>query len=137
MVVQSTAAADRVYEVAEEIKNRAQASGKFIVVQNSLSFDTPKVNLTIDRARAAALGVSVADIGNTLTLLVDENGISKFDREARAYDIITQVPQQFRNNWRASVRSSSARNPARWCRSRPWSRCRREAPRPRSSSSTS
>ncbi len=98
MVVQSTAAADRVYEVAEEIKNRAQASGKFIVVQNSLSFDTPKVNVTIDRARAAALGVSVADIGNTLTLLVGENGISKFDREARAYDIITQVPQQYRNN---------------------------------------
>ncbi|SHG38854.1 multidrug efflux pump [Kaistia soli DSM 19436] len=98
MVVQSTATADRVYDVAEEIKNRAQASGKFIVVQNSLSFDTPKVNLTIDRARAAALGVSVADIGNTLTLLVGENGISKFDREARAYDIITQVPQQYRNN---------------------------------------
>ncbi len=98
MVVQSTAAADRVYEVAEEIKNRAQGSGKFIVVQNSLSFDTPKVNVIIDRARAAALGVSVADIGNTLTLLVGENGISKFDREARAYDIITQVPQQYRNN---------------------------------------
>ncbi len=98
MVVQSTATADRVYEVAEEIKNRAQASGKFIVVQNSVSFDTPKVNVTIDRARAAALGVSVADIGNTLTLLVGENGISKFDREARAYDIITQVPQQYRNN---------------------------------------
>ncbi|MBN9027001.1 MAG: efflux RND transporter permease subunit, partial [Rhizobiales bacterium] len=97
-VVQSTEPADRVYAVAEEIKNRAMASGKFIVVQNSLSFDTPKVNVVIDRNRAAALGVSVSDIGNTLTLLVGENGISKFDREARAYDIITQVPQQFRNN---------------------------------------
>jgi len=74
------------------------ASGKFIVVQNSLSFDTPKVNVVIDRNRAAALGVSVAEIGNTLTLLVGENGISKFDREARAYDIITQVPERYRLN---------------------------------------
>ena len=97
-VVQSTEPADRVYAVAEEIKNRAMASGKFIVVQNSLSFDTPKVNVVIDRNRAAALGVSVAEIGNTLTLLVGENGISKFDREARAYDIITQVPERFRMN---------------------------------------
>ncbi|MCX5572342.1 efflux RND transporter permease subunit [Kaistia nematophila] len=97
-VVQSTEPADRVYAVAEEIKNRAMASGKFIVVQNSLSFDTPKVNVVIDRNRAAALGVSVSDIGNTLTLLVGENGISKFDREARAYDIITQVPQKYRLN---------------------------------------
>lgn len=98
MVIQSTDSAERVYEVAEQIKQRAQASGKFIVVQNSLSFDTPKVNVVIDRARAADIGVSVADIGNTLTLLVGENGISKFDREARAYDVITQVPQQWRNN---------------------------------------
>ncbi|WEK50549.1 MAG: efflux RND transporter permease subunit [Candidatus Kaistia colombiensis] len=97
-VVQSTEPADRVYAVAEEIKNRAMASGKFIVVQNSLSFDTPKVNVVIDRNRAAALGVAVSDIGNTLTLLVGENGISKFDREARAYDIITQVPQKYRLN---------------------------------------
>ncbi|BCP55098.1 acriflavine resistance protein B [Kaistia sp. 32K] len=97
-VVQSTEPADRVYAVAEEIKNRAMASGKFIVVQNSLSFDTPKVNVVIDRNRAAALGVSVAEIGNTLTLLVGENGISKFDREARAYDIITQVPEKYRLN---------------------------------------
>ncbi|MBN8998379.1 MAG: efflux RND transporter permease subunit, partial [Rhizobiales bacterium] len=98
MVVQSTAAADRVYEVAEQIKNRAMGSGKLIIVQDSLSFDTPKLNVTIDRARAAALGVSVAEIGNTLTLFVGENGISKFDREARAYDIITQVPQKYRQN---------------------------------------
>jgi multidrug efflux pump len=98
VVVQSTAAADRVYQVAETIKQRAMGSGKFIIVQNSLSFDTPKANVVIDRDRAAALGVSVADIGNTLTLLVGENGISKFDREARAYDIITQVPQQYRMN---------------------------------------
>ena len=97
-VVQSTEPADRVYAVAEEIKNRAMESGKFIVVQNSLSFDTPKVNVVIDRNRAAALGVSVAEIGNTLTLLVGENGISKFDREARAYDIITQVPEKYRLN---------------------------------------
>jgi multidrug efflux pump len=97
-VIQSTEPAERVYAVAEEIKNRAMQSGKFIVVQNSLSFDTPKVNVVIDRNRAAALGVSVAEIGNTLTLLVGENGISKFDREARAYDIITQVPQKYRLN---------------------------------------
>jgi multidrug efflux pump len=97
-VVQSTEPADRVYAVAEEIKNRAMQSGKFIVVQNSLSFDTPKVNVVIDRNRAAALGVSVAEIGNTLTLMVGENGISKFDREARAYDIITQVPERYRLN---------------------------------------
>ncbi len=97
-VIQSTNDATRVYEYAEQIKNKAMTSGKFIVVQDSLSFETPQVQVLIDRARAAALGVSVADIGNTLTLLVGGNSISKFDRDSRAYDVIPQVPQQYRMN---------------------------------------
>ena len=40
--------------MAEQIKNKAQASGRFIVVQNSMSYDTPQVTVTIDRDRAAA-----------------------------------------------------------------------------------
>lgn len=97
-VVQSTNDAERVFEVAEEIKNRAMQSGLFIVVQNSLAFETPKVRVLIDRDRAAALGVSIADIGNTLNILVGEGSVSKFDRDARAYDIIPQVPQKYRLN---------------------------------------
>ena len=97
-VVQSTESADRVYEQAEAIKGKAYASGKFIVVQDSVSFETPQVRVLIDRQRAAALGVSVADIGNTLTLLVGEASISKFDRDSRAYDVIPQVPQRYRFN---------------------------------------
>ena len=54
----STGDADQVFEVAEEIKNKAQASGRFIIVQNSLAFDAPQVTVTIDRDRAAALGLS-------------------------------------------------------------------------------
>ncbi len=97
-VIQSTNAADQVYEQAEAIKKQALASGKFIVVQDSLAFDKPQVQILIDRQRAAALGISVSDIANTLTLLVGDNGISKFSRDERAYDIIPQVPQRFRFN---------------------------------------
>jgi len=97
-VIQSTNDASRVYAYAEDIKKKAQASGKFIVVQDSISFETPQVEVLVDRQRAAALGVSVADIGNTLTLLVGENSVAKFDRDSRAYDIIPQVPQADRFN---------------------------------------
>src|SRR5690606_6447792 len=42
MVLQSIHAPERVAEIADEIRNRAMASGMFIVVQNSLSFDAPQ-----------------------------------------------------------------------------------------------
>ncbi len=97
-VIQSTRAADQVFEQAEAIKKKAMASGKFIVVQDSLAFDKPQVQVLIDRQRAAALGVSVSDIANTLTLLVGENQVSRFSLDERAYDIIPQVPQRYRYN---------------------------------------
>lgn len=98
IAIQSTGASDQVFEIAEEIKNKAQESGQFIVVQNSLSFNAPQTTIMIDRERASALGVAVSDIGTTLGLLTGGASISQFDRDSNSYDIITQVPDEYRNN---------------------------------------
>jgi multidrug efflux pump len=98
VVIQSTGESSQVFEVAEEIKRQAEASGRFIVVQNSLAYDAPQVTVTIDRDRAAALNVPISDIGTTLGVLVGGGAVGQFDRDSNSYDIITQVPQQYRNN---------------------------------------
>ena len=98
MVIQSIHAPERVVEVAEEIRAKAMKTGKFIVLQNSLSFDAPQVRLTIDRDRAAELGVSVADIGSTLGIMVGGGAVAQFDRDSNSYDVITQVPAEWRDN---------------------------------------
>ena len=98
LVVQSTGDPSRVFEVAEEIRLKAQQSGRFIVVQNSLAFDAPQVRITIDRDRAAALNLPIRDIGTTLGLLVGGGAVAQFDRDSNSYDIIMQVPQEYRDN---------------------------------------
>jgi len=98
MVIQSTGDPGQVFEVAEQIKQKAQASGRFIVVQSSLAFDAPQVTMTIDRARAAALNLPISDIGATLGLLVGGAAVAQFDRDSNSYDIILQVPEEYRSN---------------------------------------
>ncbi|MFE0016130.1 efflux RND transporter permease subunit [Mesorhizobium sp. NPDC059054] len=98
LVVRSTGESSKVFEVAEEIKQKAQASGRFIVVQNSMSYNAPQTSITIDRDRAAALNIPISDIGRTLTLLVGGNEVAKFDRDSNAYKIIPQVPIIYRDN---------------------------------------
>jgi multidrug efflux pump len=98
MVIRSLGSPEQVFEIGDEIRKKAQASGKFIVVQNSMSFETPQARIIIDRDRAASLGVPVSDIGSTLGALVGNAQVSKFDRENRSYDVITQVAQQDRLN---------------------------------------
>ncbi|ADZ71914.1 efflux RND transporter permease subunit [Polymorphum gilvum] len=97
-VLQTTGSAEQVYEVAERVRQKAMASGRFIIVQNSMSFDKPRATVLIDRDRAAALGVPISTIGQTLNILVGNASVSKFDREGRAYDIIPQVEQEYRMN---------------------------------------
>jgi multidrug efflux pump len=98
LVIQSTGDSSRVFEVAEEVRLKAQETGRFIVVQNSLAFNAQQVVITIDRDRAAALNLPVRDIGMTLSLLVGGGAIAQFDRDSNSYDIITQVPQEYREN---------------------------------------
>ncbi|WP_295807413.1 efflux RND transporter permease subunit [uncultured Nitratireductor sp.] len=98
LVIQSTNDSARVFEVAEKIKEEAQASGRFIVVQNSLAYNAQQVVVTVDRNRAAALNLPVSDVGTTLSLLVGSGSIAQFDRDSNSYDIIMQVPQEYREN---------------------------------------
>jgi len=97
-VIRSIGSYEQVYEVSEQIRQRAVATGRFIVVQNSATYGTPRATIQIDRDRAAVLGVAIADIGNTLGALVGGAPISKFDRDNRSYDVISQVAQVDRLN---------------------------------------
>ncbi|MAS03800.1 MAG: multidrug efflux protein [Ahrensia sp.] len=98
VIIQSTGDPSQVYEVAEEIRQKAQASGRFIVVQNSLAFDAPQVTVSVDRERAAALNIPASQVGTTLGVLVGGGAVAQFDRDSNSYDVITQVPRDYREN---------------------------------------
>ena len=47
----------------------------------------------IDRAKANQLGITMADIGDTLATLVGGNYVNRFNLEGRSYEVIPQVPR--------------------------------------------
>ncbi|WP_459056933.1 MexW/MexI family multidrug efflux RND transporter permease subunit [Stenotrophomonas sp. PSU-St22] len=78
------------YEAMEGIKQRARDSGLFVVVDSDLEYDSPVVQVTIDRAKAASLGIALQDIGDSLGVLVGENYVNRFALFGRSYDVIPQ-----------------------------------------------
>ena len=85
-------------EVAERIKARTQASGKFAFLDIDLAFDKPEVVVDIDRAKAAQMGVSMDALGGTLATLLGEAEINRFTVEGRSYKVIAQVERPYRDN---------------------------------------
>ncbi|WP_166364351.1 multidrug efflux RND transporter permease subunit [Pseudomonas akapageensis] len=85
-------------DVAQRVKERAVASGKFAFLDIDLAFDKPEVVVDIDRAKAAQMGVSMDALGGTLATLLGEAEINRFTIEGRSYKVIAQVERAYRDN---------------------------------------
>jgi multidrug efflux pump len=95
-VIASTADYREVLRVGEEVLQAARESGLFTFITQTLSFDRPEVVVLIDRERAARLGISMRDIGETLSVMLGEAEINRFNLEGRSYKVIAQAQQGFR-----------------------------------------
>jgi multidrug efflux pump len=78
--------------MAEAVKDPA-----FQAVDVNLKFNKPELNVTIDRERARALGVSVLDVARTLQLAYGGGRMSYFTREGKQYQVIGQVDREDRS----------------------------------------
>jgi len=95
-VVTSVAEHRALAEVGQELLGKAMGSGNFMFLDTDLKFDTPRLQLLVDRAKAARLGIPMQEIGGTLATLLGGNYVSRFNLQGRAYKVIPQVQQSFR-----------------------------------------
>src|SRR4029077_14584238 len=61
---------DKLYDYSQQILAKAQAAPSLVDARTDYSDASPEVQVAVDRARAADLGVSMATVGNTLRLMV-------------------------------------------------------------------
>lgn len=73
------------------VMGEAQKLGYMINLDTDLRLNKPQLDITIDRERAAALGVSVADIGSTLETFLGGKAVTNFKRGTKQYDCIVQM----------------------------------------------
>lgn len=70
-------------------------------VDSSLVLGKPEVVASVDRARAAEFGVSVADVATSLRLLVGGQKVSSFQEGGEQYDVRLRAKRE----WRADAES--------------------------------
>jgi multidrug efflux pump len=80
-----------IYKNMEILKQKAQASGLFMVVDSDLNFNSPMVRVNIDRAKASDMGITMQAIGDTMALMVGGNYVNRFNLNGRSYEVIPQV----------------------------------------------
>ena len=96
MVLRAPISFAALYDSMEAIKGAAWGSGLFAFVDSDLAFNSPMARLTVNGDKAGEAGVSMREIADTLATMVGENFVNRFNWFDRSYDVITQVPQEFR-----------------------------------------
>lgn len=87
-----------IYQILKKLQEAANKSGLFIFTDIDLKFEKPMLNVEIDNDKAASMGISMANIGNTLSVLLGGNYINRFSIYGRSYEVIPQVFQANRFN---------------------------------------
>jgi multidrug efflux pump len=98
MVITSTVDYKTIFAVMDRLKAEAKKSGLFIVTDSDLAFNNPVVRLSVDRAKAADLGMTMSDIGSTLGIMVGGGLVNRFSLEGRSYEVVPQVTRADRLN---------------------------------------
>ncbi|MEO6177195.1 MAG: efflux RND transporter permease subunit [Flavobacterium circumlabens] len=72
-------------------------SDVFSVTDVNLKFNKPEINVSIDRAKAESLGISIIDIAQTLQLSLSGQRFGYFIKNGKQYQVIGQFDQKDRS----------------------------------------
>ncbi|MDX6484310.1 MAG: hypothetical protein QOE95_2081 [Gaiellaceae bacterium] len=86
---------------AEELRERSAKLGGIVDADTTLKLNKPELRVEIDRERAASLGVSTADVANSLRVMVGgDQEVTRFHDASvnEAYDVQLRLTEHDRND---------------------------------------
>jgi multidrug efflux pump len=97
-VINSTDSVTEMLGVSEQFIREAQKTGLFMFLDSDLKVDSPQARLEIDRNKTALLGLTMQDVGASLSAMLGGGYVNYFSNAGRSYKVIPQVEQSARLN---------------------------------------
>ncbi len=91
-VIASTADHTQMIRFAQQLVQRAVASGQFAFPPNlDVKIDQQKAEIVVDRDQVAAMGQTMQQLGADLAAILGGNYVNRFDFDGRSYKVIPQI----------------------------------------------
>jgi multidrug efflux pump len=65
-------------------------------LDTDLKLNKPQLRVTVDREKAASMGISMATIGSTVETLLGGRDVTRYKREGKQYDVVLQMEDEKR-----------------------------------------
>lgn len=84
-------------KVLPQFLDEVNQSKVFQGVDVDLKFNKPELTVSIDRAKASQMGISIEDVGQTLQLALSNRRIGYFTKSGKQYQVLGQVERNERD----------------------------------------
>jgi multidrug efflux pump len=96
LVIASAAEPRQLGDIAQQLVQKAFASGLFIFADADLKFDQPQTEVVFDRDKLRSQGVDLSQAGLDLSTLLGGDYVNRFSIQGRSYKVIPQVKRSER-----------------------------------------
>ncbi|RWX54255.1 multidrug efflux RND transporter permease subunit [Photobacterium chitinilyticum] len=89
---------ESLFQVATDILTDVKTNPMFVYSDLDLNYDSATMKIRIDKDKAGAYGVTMQDIGITLSTMMADGYVNRIDLNGRSYEVIPQVERKYRLN---------------------------------------
>ncbi|MCL1078530.1 multidrug efflux RND transporter permease subunit [Parashewanella spongiae] len=97
-VITTSNSFESLFQIGSNVLEKVQRSPFFIYSQINLKFDSGTMKIHIKRDLAGAYGITMQDIGQTLSTMMSAGYINRINLDGRAYEVIPQVERILRSS---------------------------------------
>jgi multidrug efflux pump len=91
LVIASAAEPQQLSDFANQLVQKAFASGLFIFADADLKFDQPQTEVIFDRDKLRSQGVELSQAGQDLSTMLGGDYVNRFSIQGRSYKVIPQI----------------------------------------------
>jgi multidrug efflux pump len=97
-VLRTSAPYSELQKAVDQLMAAARQNTRLLNLDSDLKLNKPELRITVDREKAANMGLDVDTIGRTLETMLGGRQVTRFKQNGKQYDVIVQVDDVDRTN---------------------------------------
>ena len=97
-IIQTTESYAELDRIVQQVMAKAYQNPLLSFPDTDLKLNKPELKVVVNRAKAAELGINIADIGRTLETMLGSRQVTRFKRSGEQYDVLVQIEDDARRN---------------------------------------
>ncbi|MGH6734541.1 MAG: efflux RND transporter permease subunit [Methyloceanibacter sp.] len=97
-VIQTSQSYSELQKMVDALLEKLDDYPGLVDVESDLKLNSPQLDISVDREKAASMGIEIETLGRTLETMLGGRQVTRFKKEGQQYDVVVKVADIDREN---------------------------------------